>query len=162
MTVIYKISSICKPERCYIGSAMVFAKRRHKHLEDLRKGKHHNPKLQRHFNKYGESDLKFEVLEKIECSCALLRQEQYWMDKLEPYFNISKIAGSRQGLTNSKEHREKISKTQKTSMLGNKNGLGNQGWKGKKLSDEHRRKIKENHWRKKKRDEEAKVLLELN
>ena len=150
MTVIYRISSKLKIGRYYIGSAASFSKRRNKHMEDLKKGKHHSPKLQNHVNKYGINDLSFDILEKIEDTSLLLEREQYYLNMLEPYFNISLIAGSRQGLKNSKSHNDKISKAMKTAMLGNKNGIGNKGNSGRSLSEEHKRKIRENHWRKKK------------
>jgi hypothetical protein len=59
---IYKIQSIKKPNRCYIGSAVNITKRWGHHLQELRINKHGNKKLQNHFNKYGESDFQFSVL----------------------------------------------------------------------------------------------------
>ena len=52
---IYKIQSIIKPERCYIGSAVNIQKRWRDHKRELRNNKHSNKKLQNHCNKYGES-----------------------------------------------------------------------------------------------------------
>lgn len=155
---IYKITSILFPDRCYVGSAHSLSKRIYMHMRQLKKGTHGNPKLQNHYNKYGEGDLEFTILEEIKDRTKLLEREQYFIDSIKPYFNINPIAGSRQGMKNSNSHNEKISKAQKFSMLGNKNGIGNKGNKGRKLSEEHRRKIKENHWRK----NENKILLEPN
>ena len=59
---IYKIQSLIKPERIYIGSGCDLKRRRNYHWNDLRKNKHHSILLQRHYNKYGESDLSFSVL----------------------------------------------------------------------------------------------------
>ena len=59
---IYKIQSIIKPERIYIGSAVNICDRWRCHLKDLKNGNHGNGKLQNHFNKYGEIDLQFSIL----------------------------------------------------------------------------------------------------
>ena len=60
---IYKIQSLKKPSRCYIGSAVNIGKRWVNHLSDLKNNNHHNRILQNHFNKYGESDLVFIIIE---------------------------------------------------------------------------------------------------
>lgn len=58
---IYKIQSICKPERIYVGSAVYFASRWSIHRVMLRKGNHHSRQMQRYFDKkrrgHGNSDL---------------------------------------------------------------------------------------------------------
>ena len=59
---IYQIQSKIKPQRIYIGSAINIQKRWWMHLFDLRKNKHSSSKLQRHYDKYGESDLQFSIL----------------------------------------------------------------------------------------------------
>jgi group I intron endonuclease len=94
---IYKIQSIIKPERIYVGSSKCISQRWHYHLLDLRKNKHHSKKLQRHYNKYGESDIQFSVL--LGCEIIdLLKTEQYFLDSYKPYFNNSLTAGSNLGL----------------------------------------------------------------
>lgn len=104
---IYKIQSISKPERYYIGSAINIQNRWWIHLFQLRKNKHHNPKLQRHFNKYGESDLRFSIL--LECPKEhLLAREQDFIDSLNPWFNICLIAGSCLGHKASEETKQKL------------------------------------------------------
>lgn len=155
---IYKITSVLFPDRSYIGSAHSLSKRIYMHMRQLKHGNHGNLKLQNHYNKYGEEDLQFTILEEIKDRSTLLIREQYYIDNLKPYFNINPIAGSRQGMKNSLDHNRKISKAMRIKMIGNKNGVGNKGNSGKKLSEEHKRKIKENHWRK----NENKILLEAN
>lgn len=94
---IYKIQSIIKTERCYIGSAKSIHNRWLVHLNDLKKGVHHSKKLQRHFNKYGKSDLVFSVI--IGCDQDdLISTEQFFIDSIKPYFNNSMTAGSNLGL----------------------------------------------------------------
>lgn len=144
---IYKITSVLFPDRCYVGSANSLSKRIHMHVKQLKQSKHGNPKLQNHYNKYGEGDLEFTIIEDITDRSKLLEREQYFIDSIKPYFNINLIAGSRQGMKNSESHNNRISETQKVKMLGNKNGLGNKGNMGRHLSEDHKRKIKENHCR---------------
>ncbi len=58
------IYSITNTQNCkrYIGSAVCFRTRWNHHRSDLRNGKHYSLKLQRAWNKYGESAFEFEVL----------------------------------------------------------------------------------------------------
>jgi len=84
---IYKIQSVIKPERIYIGSAVVISTRWDNHLSRLRLNKHPNRKLQNHFNKYGEADLSFSIL--LGCDKEyLIVNEQFFIDSYKPYFNL--------------------------------------------------------------------------
>ena len=104
---IYKIQSIIKPNKLYIGSAINIGARWRKHLCELKKGKHGSIILQNHCNKYGIKDFEFYILE--ECSKeTLLIREQFYMDMYNPYFNIRKIAKSNFGMKFSEEHKRKI------------------------------------------------------
>lgn len=59
---IYKISfNGC--DRVYIGSTLNYYRRKSQHLYKLRRNNHDNIKLQKAYNKYGESNFIFEVLE---------------------------------------------------------------------------------------------------
>jgi len=52
--------------KVYIGSAVNFSQRIfYQHLYQLRKNTHHNVHLQNHYNKYGEDDLLFYIIEFI-------------------------------------------------------------------------------------------------
>ena len=125
---IYQIQSRAKPERIYIGSAIDLNHRWVCHLYDLRRNKHHSPRLQNHYNKYGEDDLEFSLI--ITClNHELIEKEQEQIDLLDPFFNVCPNAGSILGLKRSQSMRDK--------MKGNKNGAGNKGktpWnKGRKI-----------------------------
>lgn len=99
---IYKISSKIKPDRIYVGSSFNVYYRWKKHLNYLRKNKHDNIKIQNHFNKYGELDLDFEIL--LLCDKdKLFENEQFYIDKLKPWFNICPIAGNCKGVKQSQE-----------------------------------------------------------
>ena len=127
---IYKIQSQINPKRFYVGSAVDLKDRWRCHLKDLRKNKHGSIKLQRHYNKYNESDLVFIVLEPC-FPQFLITREQHYINTLNPYFNICKIAGSRLGCKCSEETLKKMSEASK----------GNKIWLGKKHSEESKRKI---------------------
>jgi group I intron endonuclease len=130
---IYKIQSKCKPERIYVGSAVNIRSRWSQHKWYLRRNKHHTSKLQRHYNKYGESDLMFTVL--ITCEVdELLNHEQFFLDSLSPWFNTCKIAGSTIGFKASDETKAKLSKLKKGIPVRPA---------GSKLTEEHKRKISE-------------------
>jgi group I intron endonuclease len=125
MTGIYKIQSKTKPERIYIGSAININDRWWLHKKQLKTGTHHSIKLQRHYNKYSESDLVFEIIESNEYVGKehLLAREQGWFipysfagaDK--PYFNECKKTGNTLGFNHSKETISKISIAQKGKKL---------------------------------------------
>jgi group I intron endonuclease len=102
---IYKISSITKSNRFYIGSSFDIDKRWKEHIRQLKNNCHHSAFLQRHFNKYGVDDIVFDVIEEHNsCTIAyLLSREQYFIDTLRPVFNSYLIAGSSLGYKHSKE-----------------------------------------------------------
>lgn len=106
-SAIYKIQSIAKPEKIYVGSAISVKDRWRCHLKGLRNNKHHSIKLQNHFNKYGELDLVFIIIEPCFPEFLLIR-EQHYIDKLKPWFNICPTAGSQLGTKRSPEQCERI------------------------------------------------------
>lgn len=84
--------------KIYIGSAVNLRKRWEEHRRSLRKGKHRNRYLQAAWNKYGEENFEFSVLEFVGVS-SLLHVEQEWIDATgcvdkEMGFNISPTAES--------------------------------------------------------------------
>jgi len=152
---IYIIRSTCNLRRVYVGSAKNISIRWSLHRRDLAKGRHHSIKLQRHYDKYGAEDLIYEMLELCPIE-ALINREQYYIDKLRPYFNICKIAGSSLGVRRSRKTRDKLRATHlgkpthgwsdesraamALSMVGNVNGIGNTG---KVRSDDSKQKYRE-------------------
>lgn len=147
---IYKIQSKIKPERIYVGSAVDIG-RRCVHLNHLQNNKHHSKKLQRHYNKYGEADLIFIIVEL--CSPEFLTvREQYYIDKLKPYYNCCFIAGSCLGVKRSEEtkrklsvawkKREPVSEETKRKISNGHKGI-NTWMKGRSPSEQTRKKISE-------------------
>jgi len=146
---IYKISSIRYPKKIYIGSAVNIKNRWRGHMSFLRSNKHANRKLQNHYNKYGKDDLIFDFI--VGCpSDELLKNEQFFIDLYDPWFNISKTAGSILGMKFSEETKKKMSIKSK----GNKYALGfkhtdetrkrmSDAGKLKVFTEEHKRKLSE-------------------
>jgi len=113
---IYRIQSIKKPSSFYIGSAIDFNKRKADHLWHLRKNNHDNKRLQNHYNKYGESDLIFLFI--IACDKDdLIKHEQFFIDSLNPFFNICRKAGNTLGKKLSEETKEKIRQKRKLQII---------------------------------------------
>lgn len=122
--------------KAYVGSATYLRKRLSDHKCSLQKDKHDNPYLQRAWNKYGEINFQFLILEY--CSVdKLIEREQFYFDTLKPEYNIAKIAGNTSGVRWTEEQRVKyLSKrigTKRTQeekdkislgMIGKKNRLG--------------------------------------
>lgn len=107
---IYLIVSKINGKR-YIGSSVRICVRWSEHKSDLRLNRHHSPLLQRHYNKYGEDDLVFSVLEVVDrgelslndFKQLLLDKEQIYLNNWdECHFNCSHIAGSNLGYKNPK------------------------------------------------------------
>ena len=109
---IYRICSVKRPSRFYIGSAKCIYARMNCHLSQLRKQIHTNSKLQRHYNKYGAGDLIFSVIEFCE-PCDLISREQLYLDKLFPFFNIARMAGNTLGVKHTEKTKKLLSKIRK-------------------------------------------------
>lgn len=90
-----KISGIYKityKNRYYIGSSNNIKNRWYHHRYTLKQKTHRSPILQSIYDKHGINVFTFELVE--ECpKDNLLKREQYWIDKLKPTLNSSKIAG---------------------------------------------------------------------
>lgn len=107
MPGIYKI--VCNlTEDCYIGSAKNLKTRLSRHRSSLRVNKHYNRHLQNAWNKYGEENFSFEIIDVTSDITTLIEREQHWMDLLSPKYNIRKKAESNLGLKHSEESKQKI------------------------------------------------------
>lgn len=129
MVGIYTITNIIN-NKMYIGYSVCVQHRLNTHKCDLIYNKHDNDRLQKSWNKYGENNFKFELLE--ECENELLAsQEHYWATILnthDPKFGYNiRPTHPYNDYRHTKETKDKI-------------GRGN---KGKIYSDETRLKMSE-------------------
>lgn len=73
----------------YIGQTSQFLLRMAQHLDGLRKGRHHNHRMQIAFNRLGEASMRIGVIEA--CPNAdkshLLERERFWMCSLRPWMS---------------------------------------------------------------------------
>lgn len=141
--VVYALKN-SKTNQFYIGSATKFVVRKRNHLSLLRRNKHHNPILQRSYNKYGLDVFEFSLLETNISNNLLLQREQYWIDTLKPHFNVLQVAGTHLGAKRTDETKNKIS----------------QALIGKRLSEEHKEKVRKANIGKKHKQETKQKMKE--
>ena len=113
---IYKILSWIDG-KVYIGCATNLRKRLGGHRYDLRRNIHSNKHLQSAWNKYGENNFQFLIIEYCEKE-KLLEKEQYWIDKTNCChynygYNIATVAGLTVGIQKTEEWKINHSKTMK-------------------------------------------------
>jgi group I intron endonuclease len=137
---IYKIVSAING-KVYVGSAKDYRKRQQTHIIALQRCKHHSRILQHHFNKYGADDLSFEVLEIVENGSQLIEREQFYIDKINPFFNISKTAGSRLGCKASEETLSKQRNATRLPVTEECKRKISAALKGVKKSPDHNNKV---------------------
>jgi len=113
---IYRFTNLLNG-KMYIGSSSNLSSRFRKHLNLNYISQHKNElSISRAIIKYGYDNFSLEILEFCEVS-NLLKREQFYLNLLEPVYNIAKVAGSNLGFKHSKESRAKISKALKGSPL---------------------------------------------
>lgn len=95
---IYSIT-LTSNSRQYIGSSVDIKSRWYSHTRCLKNNKHHSILLQNSWNEYGEENFVFEILEECEkVKEIILEREQFYIDTLNPFFNIYQVAGSPLGV----------------------------------------------------------------
>jgi len=121
-TGIYNIRNIINND-IYVGSASNIKNRWNVHRHKLSNNKHVNIHLQRAFNKYGSENFIFEVIEYVDKSNLIIR-EQNWIDFFQPEYNIRKVAHNNTGVKWSTESRKKASDRMKNKEPWNKGKTG--------------------------------------
>ena len=110
-TCIYKIVHI-PTQRCYVGHTTQGAQWRwYGHLYCLIRGTHLSKYMQNVWNKYGQDEFEFVLIEYCDPKDRLVR-EQYWIDELDSVFNTAKVAGTTYGTKRTVEVRKKFSEIQ--------------------------------------------------
>lgn len=81
--VIYCIENNINGKK-YVGQTINLRQRWSKHKRRLKKGRHDNSHLQNSFDKHGEKNFKFRVLEEV-VKEKLNEREVYWIDVLDSF-----------------------------------------------------------------------------
>jgi group I intron endonuclease len=107
-----------KNKKLYVGSAVDVKKRWHNHKSDLRNNKHHSPRLQHSWNKHGEENFEFLLIEPVKDLFHLVAIEQTFIDYYKCYesdkgYNICSAAGSQLGMKRSEKAKNKMSESKK-------------------------------------------------
>ena len=136
--------------KIYVGSAKNLRKRKNEHFTKLRNNNNKSSHLQNAWNKYGEHNFDFEILQFVKNEKDLINCEQFWIDKTncnnKKYgYNIRLKARSNLGIKYDPEAGRKISKANKGRKWSIERrlritGKNNHNY-GIKLSDEHRKKL---------------------
>jgi len=173
---IYRIINLVN-NKMYVGSSVNLKSRKYKHFKDLLDNKHGNKHLQSSYNKYGEENFKFEIIEYIRennrliLKKKLLRAEQLHIDAYMSFnniygYNILPKAGSPLGTTRTLESIKKQVETRKsngeewhTKETKNKIGCAN---KGRIISKEGRKRMSEGAKGKKLSEETKRKISEFN
>lgn len=148
----------------YLGKTNNFLYRMSKHKYTLRNKIHINEHLQRAWDKYGEENFEFEILEEYDVE-HLVSMEHYWCNLLDA-FNYNRAYNIRPThpfgkATNSIEMREKVKKALTGKKLSDEHKLKlSLAKKGKKLSDETKQKMSDSAIGKSKSTETKKRISE--
>lgn len=105
----------------YVGSSKKIKQRLSAHKVCLRRNNHHNQYLQKSWNKYGEDNFIFEIVEYCDLD-SYLQREQHWIDfhnttNEEIGYNICPKAATCAGRKLSKTHKQNISNAHKSKYL---------------------------------------------
>jgi len=114
---IYQIKNLVNGH-IYVGSAVDFRKRWSVHKCYLNKNKHHSPHLQNAWNLYGSEKFEFTELEVVSDVDILLEREQFYIDTLQPEYNVLSIAGNSLGYKHTEESIVKMSQQLQGKMSG--------------------------------------------
>jgi group I intron endonuclease len=125
------IYAIKRDERAYIGHSSNITKRWSNHKSDLRRGVHDNPHLQNAWDKYGEEEFEFVVLEECEVELLHIREQHHLDQHLDNYNCGTIVASPMRGRKHTPGAKEKISAAK----------VGCKGSVGHVVSPEARKKI---------------------
>ena len=92
--------------KTYIGKSLDVKERRYSHFYLLRKNKHGNQHLQASFNKYGEKNFEFSIIEFV-ADNQLNTREIHYINTLKPEYNIMKTIENK--LRMSQSSKDKLS-----------------------------------------------------
>ena len=126
---IYRIYSKSENKN-YIGKSINIEERRKMHLNELKKGKHHNKKLQKTFNKYGKDDFEFSILKEIDDYYEIYYYESYYAEEFNTFnsgYNIGKLFKS-QDIKDVLDNLQDLSKEWLSILKENSKRIGKEKW----------------------------------
>lgn len=146
----------------YVGSSNDIRKRWNNHKSNLRRKNHKSPHLQSAWNKYGELNFDFVIVETCNIDKLLIIEQKYLDTSIlekNICYNTSYVAERPMiGIKHSDETKSKISKA-----VNNYYQKGNTSWnKGKCLSQTHRKKISDTRITKQIKPSDRQKLLQSN
>lgn len=148
---IYKIINTID-QKSYIGSTVRSFKQRWSYHKYTFKRQANSRYLQNAWDKYGEENFSFEIVEVLTDKSLVLEREQYWIDLLKPEYNLAPVAGTNIGCRHSEEEKKRKGQATKKlwqdeayrlKQLERLSGVTNPFY-GKAHSHESRNKISEN------------------
>jgi group I intron endonuclease len=170
---IYKILNLAT-DHFYVGSAVDLQRRKTRHFSELRNKKHNNPRLQAAWNKYGEANFVFSVLEYVVDRANLYSAEDRWlrghantsycynmgMAAIAPMLGMCGPLSPTYGYKHTPEAKAKIAAAGKGRVVSEETrAKRSASTKGRAVSEEQKRQISKtqsgegNYWYGKKRPE---------
>ena len=150
--------------KVYIGQSIDLVRREGDHFSDLRRGIHTNTHLQSSFNKYGEVNFEFIVLEYCD-ETKLDELEIYYINQYKSYdseYGYNKTFGGQGGLMrHTDETRRKISENSASRRPEVRQKLRKASM-GHVVTEDMRRRIGEGHKGMKHTEETKQILREKN
>lgn len=146
---IYSITNNINKKR-YIGCTIRFSKRFNSHKHNLKNNKHHCRHLQNAWNKHGQENFKFEIVEIVQDIALLVEKEQYWADFYKSFdekygYNSGEcLEVWNRGIKYPKELKDKLSRIQKSLMTPERLYMLRTNNLGRKFGPEFREKCKKN------------------
>lgn len=146
MNIIYKITCAAN-QKFYIGSTVNKTQRWARHRRQLRDGTHPNKNMLASWQKYGEDNFIFEIVEVVEDAIRLLDAEQKHLNEhagKDHCFNWALYAGAPmrgQSGTNTPNFGKTFSAETRAKISASSSGENHRNW-GKKLSEETKAKIR--------------------
>ncbi len=110
-TGIYSFINFVNGKR-YVGSSIDLYNRLYEHFYNLKNNKAHNKHFQAAWNKYGEDNFMYNILEFCDPEVRFER-EQHYINSLLPEYNLTLQVVANFGVPCSEETKDKISKTLK-------------------------------------------------
>lgn len=107
--------------KCYVGQTKSLAKRKQEHLRLLREGRHYNRHFQRAWNKHGEYNFEWYVIE----TCPVEKLDEYEMEWIEYYDSFKHGYNSTIGGAGARGYKQtkRANEKRRQRMLGENNPM---------------------------------------